>query len=256
MCLCLFAYKNHPQFDLILIHNRDEYYNRKSLPAQFWDDNRHLLAGKDLGSSGTWLGITQTGQWAMVTNFRKKKILKSEQISRGMLVKNFLTSSLAPKDYLQNILSVKNNYADFNLVVGNPAGLYHLSSQQGQLLSLKPGVYGLSNAFLDTPWPKVSEGKKKFLEIIQKKEGFEEDLFLLMKNTTPYPDQTLPNTGMGIEVERLLSSLFVRAPGYGTHSTTLLTISKKGEVHFIEKSYLRQKGQPKIVAFNFKIEKD
>lgn len=256
MCVSFLAYNAHPKFTFILAHNRDEYYSRKSLQARFWDENQELLAGTDLMTGGTWLGITKQCRIALVTNVRKKKTQEIEKISRGMLVKNFLTSTIDAEDYLKNVITAKSNYADFNLILGNlTQSLYYCSSMHEKITKLKPGIYGLSNASLDTPWPKVTDGKTKFQKIIQQEKDFVDDLLTLMKNQTPWPDQALPDTGVGLEVERILSPIFVVTPNYGTHSTTIITLSTKGELTFVENSYLHNKDQPEIVSYSFKQEK-
>ena len=155
MCLILLAIRKHPRYKVVLAANRDEYYDRPSAPPHFWKDRPHLLAGRDLLAGGTWLGITKKGRIAAVTNYRDPLNVRQNAISRGKLVTDFLLGEDDPPVYLERIRRDKDLYNGFNLIVGHRENLYWYSNRKDQVRSLESGVYGLSNRFLDTPWPKI-----------------------------------------------------------------------------------------------------
>jgi len=159
MCLIVFAYNVHPSYRLVLAANRDEFYERPSSSADFWKDYPQVLAGRDLKEGGTWLGITKSGKYAAVTNYRDPSSLKSDSLSRGRLVSSYLTGNQNPDKYLKNISSQVDKYDGFNLLLGDDNNLFVFSSRS-DMQKLKPGIYGLSNHLLDTNWPKVARSKK------------------------------------------------------------------------------------------------
>ena len=159
MCLLLLALHSHPDYKLVIAANRDEYYERPTATAAFWEDAPGLLAGRDLRAGGTWLGITTEGRIAAITNFRAPGSEKSRAPSRGNLVSDFLLGRDSPGDYLSGLEKQAHQYNGFNLIVGRTDELYWYSNRGGQSRSLSPGIYGVSNSLLDTPWPKVTQGK-------------------------------------------------------------------------------------------------
>jgi uncharacterized protein with NRDE domain len=235
MCLSLFAFRHHPNFDLILIHNRDEFLSRPTEPAHFWNDHPTVLAGRDARDGGTWLGVTRSGRWAALTNIRNPSARKEAAPSRGHLVREYLVSEENPAAFLMRLEDRKPAYNGFNLLVGNREELHWLSTHTSAK-RLAPGLYGISNGLLDSPWPKVRIGKQGFARALAEKD-FTEPLFNLMRGTTPARFTELPDTGAGRDTERLLSPLFVQAPGYGTRTTTLMTWDKSGQTAFIERTY-------------------
>jgi uncharacterized protein with NRDE domain len=237
MCLILFAYKVHPSYRLIIAANRDEFYERPSSPAGFWEDAPQVLAGRDLKEGGTWLGITREGKFAAITNYRDPTALRREAPSRGKLVGNFLTGSDSAAAYLEKIAGPSQEYNGFNLIVGDNSDIF-VYSNRGEKQNLTAGIYGLSNRFLDTPWPKVVRGKKSLAAAMNKSgANLEAALFTILANRKAAPDDKLPSTGIGPEWERVLSSIFIESPGYGTRSSTILLVGRNRRVKFVEKVF-------------------
>lgn len=238
MCLILFSYRKHPRYPLILAANRDEFYDRPTHPLEFWEDKPHILAGRDNLSGGTWLGLSRQGRFAGVTNFRSPAELKSDAPSRGLLVSGFLDSGLPPKEYLTSIQGQGDHYNGFNLLAGDGSGLWYYSNMGQTVLELKPGVYGLSNAFLNTPWPKVDKGLRVFKDCIDNdKDIVINDLFHLLSDSLLPPDEVLPDTGVGLAWERLLAPLFIKSKTYGTRSSAVIVIDSSGHMTFSERTY-------------------
>lgn len=238
MCLILFAYQHHPHYPLIMASNRDEYYSRPTAPASFWEDHPNILAGRDLEKQGTWMGISRSGRFAALTNYRDGLSSRQDVRTRGELVSNFLSGSMSAQDYLVEIRKIKDSYNGFNLLVGNVHNLYYYSNIGNKLVQVIPGVHGLSNAWLNTPWPKVTKGKRMLNNCLQHNVQInQEELFSILANAEPFSDEELPDTGVGTEWERTLSSLFISSPTYGTRSSTVLLIDYRGIVHFTERTF-------------------
>ena len=239
MCLITFAYKTHPNYKLILAANRDEFYIRPTRSAQFWKEENQpeLLAGKDLEAGGTWMGITKTGSWGALTNYRDTSWRRETPLSRGDLVLDYLKNVQYPENYLQAIRSRSNLYNGFNLLIGNLDSLFHFSNHTKQITKIEPGIYGLSNAVLNTPWPKLEQAKSDLEKEISKKEVSVENLFQVLKNDTKAPDKSLPNTGIPKEWEKAISSIFIKTENYGTRCSTLLFIDHENKATFIERKY-------------------
>ncbi|MEN6423355.1 MAG: NRDE family protein, partial [Smithella sp.] len=231
------------------------FYERPSSSADFWKDYPQVLAGRDLKNGGTWLGLTRDGKFAAVTNYRDPSSLKSDAPSRGKLVGRYLTGKKNADNYLKKISSQIDQYNGFNLLLGDDDDLFVFSSR-GQKQKLKPGIYGLSNHLLDTPWPKVKRAKKMLKAALEKKgDALEEEIFYLLADRRFPPDAQLPATGIGPEWEKLLSPIFIKSPIYGTRSSTILLIGKNRRVRFVEKVF---DGQPEPwmeSRFSFKLEK-
>lgn len=240
MCLILFAYNYHREFPLIVAANRDEFYERPTAPAHNWSEEPNIYAGRDLVGGGTWLGVTSAGRFAAVTNYRDPSA-EAGRRSRGSLVADFLRSDQIPRDYLGEVASSANEYSGFNLIVGDldkSSSLLYLSNREGQIRELEPGLYGLSNHLLDTPWPKVARGKIEFAGIVDSKEFDRELLFKLLADETPAGDAALPDTGVGLEKERALSPIFIRTPIYGTRCSTVVTFTGERGFHFEERVFV------------------
>lgn len=235
MCLILFAYRTHPDYPLIVAANRDEYTDRPTEPAHFWKDHPDLLAGRDLLKGGTWMGITRRGRFAALTNFRDPFASLKNKKSRGLLVRDYLTTDVPPRDYLKKLSDQHTAYPGFNLLVGSHRELFYYSNQTDAICSISPGIYGLSNALLNSPWPKVVKGKKRIKACLQNLDP--DCLFELLADEEPAPNDKLPDTGIGLEKERLLSPAFIRLPGYGTRSSTVLIVDARGRVYFIERTF-------------------
>ena len=237
MCLILFAWKVHPLYPLILAANRDEFYDRPSQPADFWKHYPQVLAGVDLQEKGTWLGVTKDGRFAAVTNYRDPSSWRHDAPSRGQLVSRFLTGSEDPDRYLQNISRKADRYNGFNLLAGDSRDLF-VYSNRDRIRKLDPGIYGLSNHLLDSPWPKVKRGKKLLSAALDRTgRALEDALFDLLANRVVAPDADLPQTGVTLEWERMLSPMFIKSPGYGTRASTVLMAARNGRIRFVEKVF-------------------
>ncbi len=255
MCLILLAYDCHPAYRLVVAANRDEFLARPTAPAAFWDDAPHLLAGRDLLEGGTWLGITRSGRFAALTNYRDPAAYRQEKPSRGRLVSDFLRSDLTIPSYRELLHREGRRYNGFNLIFGTTEELWYFSSRENLSVPLTPGIHGLSNHLLDTPWPKVSRGREALARLIAPGGAIDpDDLFALLADTTPAPDHLLPDTGVGIERERLLSPLFISTPAYGTRSSTVLLLGRDGQATFRERTFDAGKEQPRTGVFRFGIE--
>ena len=236
MCLILFAYKTHPAYKLIVAANRDEFYHRPTSQAAFWEDDKRVLAGRDLEAGGTWMGVNTAGQLAMLTNYRDLKNIKPEAPSRGFLVSDFLQNEQEASEYLHHISMKGDQYNGFNLVTGNAEELYYYGNYQEGVQQIKPGVHGLSNALLNTEWPKVNKGRERLQSVIG--DDFDvEDLFSVLKDDVKAPDVELPDTGVGLEMERMLSPMFIQSANYGSRCSTVLTVTHSGHFTFIERTY-------------------
>ena len=237
MCLLVFSYKQHPQYHLILAANRDEDYARPTRAAQFWEDHPYLLAGKDETRGGTWMGITQNGSFSALTNYRDPTLVKKDGPSRGHLVLNFLIEADSPLDYLEKVDRKAGMYSGFNLLVGNQQQLGYYSNQQQEIRPLMPGLYGLSNHLLDTPWPKVKTAKQELKKIVGKNTVSIEDLFELLADEREANEEELPDTGISSELEKKVSPIFIKSDSYGTRSSSVLLIDQQGTVTFEERRF-------------------
>lgn len=253
MCLILFAWKVHQNFPLIFLANRDEFYERPTAPAAFWEDAPGLLAGRDLREGGTWLGVTRRGRLAALTNYRDPATLKDIAPSRGRLVSDFLRGRRAPEAYLRRLSPRAARYNGFSLLVGNPDELHYFSNRGAQT-RLLPGIHGISNHLLDTPWPKVERGKQALRDLLQREKApSPEALLALLADRSRPPDEALPVTGVGLEWERVLSPLFIASQAYGTRSSTVLLIDHRGHVTFIERVFNGDPESWMTSRFDFRI---
>ena len=255
MCLIVFAYQYHPRYPLILAANRDEFYERPTSKASFWEDHPDVLAGRDMKYGGTWMGITRAGRFAAITNFRDMTEFREHPLSRGLMVKEFLTNHQSPENHIKSIIARQDEYNGFNLVVGDMQGLYCYSNRDLGWHNLTAGMYGLSNHLLDTPWPKVVKGKQSFKKILSSRSGpTPEAIFHMLSDRSLPETESLPDTGVGIEWERILSPVFITSPTYGTRSSTILYISTRNQVTFIEKTIESPSDEKSIVTYEFSIE--
>jgi len=243
MCLILIAQQVRPDYPLILLANRDEYYVRPTVPLAFWPEAPNVLAGRDLQAGGTWLGMNRRGRLAAVTNFRESQTGRDAGRSRGLLVNDFLTGDLDPGAFGDRVARSSHVYRGFSLILGDlckPAeiALHYYSNRDRSPLRIATGIHGLSNHLLDTPWPKVQRGKTALEALLQESaELAPESLLALMGDQTPPPDAELPDTGVGLAAERLLSTAFIASTDYGTRSTSLILVRRDGAVTFGERTY-------------------
>lgn len=238
MCLALLAYDTHPRYRLILAANRDEQYRRPSKAAGFWPDSPQILAGRDLDKNGTWLGMTLKGRFAFLTNYRQPGTNHPDAKSRGILVSDFLRGNEAPEPYLARVRREDDGYNGYNLIAGEGDSVCYHSNRSGEIRKLGAGIYGLSNHLLDTPWPKVARGKETLFGLLER-EGppLIDGLFEMLADHSRPEDAHLPDTGIGLEWERLLSAAFITSAEYGTRSSTVVLIGRDGGATFIEQSF-------------------
>jgi uncharacterized protein with NRDE domain len=237
VCLIALAWRAHPAYRLIVAANRDEYFARPAAPADFWEDHTHILAGRDLEAGGTWLGITLEGRFAALTNYRNPADRRSGVPSRGALVSDFLGGDAGPAEYVKRVQKTATSYNGFSLLVGDEDSLWFFSNRGSPPLRVAPGVHGLSNHLLDTPWPKVEKAKARLASQLDK--PFAVDAaFELLSDTRHAPSAELPSTGVSLELEERLSAIrILAAGGYGTRCSTALCFGKDGRVEFHERSY-------------------
>jgi len=256
MCLILFAYRHHPRYRLIVAANRDEFLDRPSAPAAFWPEHPHLLGGKDLKSGGTWLGITRAGRIAAITNYRDPRSVMEGAPSRGHLVTRFLTGDISPFDYMTTVAKEAHIYNGFNLLAGDRTDLYHFSNRNGVVSALEPGIHGISNNLLNTPWPKLTRGKRLFREALALDEKHLPDaLFRVLADDYRPHDADLPDTGVGLTWERVLSTIFIdHRPVYGTRSSTVLLIDNDNRVTFRERTFNSTPGTREEAGYHFVID--
>jgi uncharacterized protein with NRDE domain len=219
MCLIIFAWQLDPMRPLIVAANRDEFHARPARPFAAWSDLPGVHAGRDLEAGGTWMGVGLENRFAALTNIRDPKQIAGAR-SRGELVAAYLAGSISPSTYLQSVTDRLDKYAGFNLLVGDGRELWHLNSGSALPQRLAPGLYGLCNADLDTPWPKVERSKAAFMQALDAQDP--EPMFNLLGDRHVPRDAELPGTGVPLETERLLASAFIVSPRYGTRTSTLL----------------------------------
>jgi len=239
MCLIVFAWRPEHDVPLLLAANRDEFYARPTLPLAAWEDAPQVLAGRDLQAGGTWLGLGPGGRFAALTNIRDP-LQPPGHRSRGDLVARFLTSGIGLDDYLREVRGRSAEYAGFNLLLGivepgQAPRLMYFNARQGEPVALAAGVYGLSNAALDAPWPKLIKAREALAA--QLDDPLENELLAALNDPEPAADADLPDTGVGLATEKLLSSVFIASPSYGTRASTLVTLRSDGRRRIVERSY-------------------
>jgi uncharacterized protein with NRDE domain len=240
----------------VLAANRDEFFDRPTAPASFWDDQPSLLAGRDLRGGGTWLGVTRSGRVAAVTNFRDPSKIRADAASRGDLVTGFLLEDVAAAEYAARVVADGERYNPFALLVADGSQMWFCSNEGPTSAPVQPGVHGLSNHLLDTAWPKVERGRQALSEVIRSADGsrYVESLSSMLADRSTAPDAELPSTGVGIERERVLSSMFIATPDYGTRSSTVLLIDREGEVTLAETTFSRTGESTHFAEFTFRID--
>lgn len=253
MCLILLAWRVHPEFPCVLAANRDESHGRATAVADWWPGVAGILAGRDLHAGGTWLGVTRRGQFAALTNFRDSGVRRAEAPSRGMLVSELLESGRSVQESLNYLRTAGPRYNPFNILFSDGRGLGIYESILGEGRELGPGVFGLSNHLLDTPWPKVQNAKTALTAALADPRDTDTILHLL-RDDRPASDGDLPRTGATLDWERLLSSAFVRAADYGTRCSTLLRIDERGGTVFHEWSWDRRGEAIGTRCFEFALE--
>jgi uncharacterized protein with NRDE domain len=241
MCLITLAYNCHPNYQLIVAANRDERYARSTAPLHWWEDAPGILAGRDLEQMGTWMGITKSGRFAALTNFRDPSQPQDNKRTRGGLVRGFLEGEKDPEYYLEDVSKHRDEYQGFNLLVGDTRSLWYYANVDDRIIRLSPGVYGLSNHLLDTDWPKVLKGKSGLSRCIDNREQVDPGcLFEMLSDAEPAGEEELPDTGVKREWEKQLSPIFIKTAHYGTRSSAVLMVGRDREVIFIERTFSHQ----------------
>lgn len=240
MCLILLALGAHPDYRLVLAANRDEFYDRPTAPAAPWADAPEVIAGRDLRAGGTWLGVTRCGRWAAITNHRDGPDTLARPPSRGALVGDYLRGAAAPDAYAAELTRSMHEYAGFNLLIGDAASAWWISNRAPDLAGpIEPGIHGLSNALLDTPWPKVVRGRSEMeMLLASDRHPDPERLLKLLLDRTYAADHALPETGVGRDLERALSASFIATPDYGTRSSTAILIHRGGRIELVERTHV------------------
>ncbi|MCX8056052.1 MAG: NRDE family protein [Ignavibacteria bacterium] len=253
MCILVFAHKYHPDYKFIFAGNRDEFYERPTKNASIWGENPKILSGIDLKSNGIWLGVAverndgiPTGDFVVVTNYRDFYNYKEDKSlrSRGLLALDFLMNNYKMNlsgnrfsDFGNFLLTNSKKYNPLNLIYGNFEQLFYYSNVKNTTMLISPGIHGLSNSFLDVPWPKVHWTKLRFADIINNSNDLINDLLELLLTQTQFDDELLPDTGVGLEYERLLSSIFIKSEKYGTRASTIILVDYQNNLVFLERSY-------------------
>jgi uncharacterized protein with NRDE domain len=234
------AWQASPAARLAVAANRDEFLARPTATAAWWADAPDVLAGRDLRSGGTWLGVTRTGRFAALTNFRDlTAVRRNDAPSRGALVGDFLRGKESAADYVSRVRASAGAFDGFNLLVSDDDELLSFSNVEGDPVSLNPGVYGLSNHLLETPWPKVVAARARLAHALadsQDAEELEGRLLALLGDRSLASDDTLPDTGLPLDWERALSAAFVALPDYGTRASTAVVATGE-RVRFVERSF-------------------
>ncbi|AUL99839.1 NRDE family protein [Pseudothauera hydrothermalis] len=253
MCLIVLAWRAHHDYPLVVAANRDEFLARPASAAHWWPDAPEILAGRDLEGGGTWLGVSRNGRFAALTNFRDPALRREGAPSRGLLVRDCLKTRDDAAQTLAGIAARSAHYAAFNLLVsdGEQLGLY--ASTTGEVRLLTPGIYGLSNHLLDTPWPKVRLARERFAAALGD-EPDEAAILALLRDREHAADEHLPHTGVGLEWERWLSPAFIRAPGYGTRCSTFLAVRRDGQVRLREWTWAADGTLASEATYGFTIE--
>jgi len=250
MCLMTFNWLNHPDYKLILVANRDEFFDRPSAPINYWASG--FYAGKDLRGGGTWMGIHPDGRFAAITNYRDIQNIRKNAITRGNLVKDFLEGNEDPYSYLEKVKINMQDYDGFNLLVAQDDRMFYLSNYGEEIIEVKPGYHTLSNILMDSTWPKEKLALDQLKKNIQSSSVSHDDLLGLLKSEEILPDNLLPNTGATLVQERALSAQFVRlADYYGTVNTTALLWGHDGKVILKERTYYyKEEAEDNLILFN------
>ena len=253
MCLIVFANDIHPRYRLILAANRDEYRDRPAEPAAFWPDHPQVLAGRDRLAGGTWLGVTTDGRLAAVTNYRDPRQQVLDPPSRGRLVADFLAGITDIPAFQTRLNRDGTIYDGFNLLYGTVDELHYFTNRGGSSGPVKPGIHTLSNHLLDTRWPKAIAARERLVTILGNSSIVAEELFAALSDPVPFADGLLPDTGIGLERERLLSPIFIEGSEYGTRSTTVILVDRDNRVCFRERTFDARQLVTSDKQFDFRI---
>ncbi|MBV7485873.1 NRDE family protein [Bordetella sp. BOR01] len=238
MCLAVLALHSVADLPVLIAANRDEFHARPTQPATAWPGRPAIYAGRDLRAGGTWMGVDERGRYAVVTNFRDPLHILADAPSRGALVEDYLRGNASPADYAAAVYQRGACYNGFNLIVGDTATAWYAGNRDGGPRALPPGIYAVSNHLLDTPWPKLARTKAAFRQVLRSAPQPDlPALYATLFDRTPADDASLPDTGIGLARERLLSSPFIVSPDYGTRGSTILALHADGRGELHERRY-------------------
>lgn len=254
MCILFIAVNQHTKYPLIIAANRDEFHKRPTLASHFWDKHKSVLAGKDLTAGGTWMGMNKSGRIAALTNIRAPGKERTNAVSRGELVANYLIKNHPDSEYLKSLQTSHQNYNGYNLLFGKVGNLQVYNSFENTTYGLNNGVYGLSNASLNSPWPKLDAGRKALADYCRQSGDLHyERLFELLMNDVAASDEELPKTGVPLDWERKLSSIFIAGEDYGTRSSTILLVDNNHNCLWEERSFDTKANLTEQREFSFTI---
>lgn len=240
MCLLVLAWGVHPRYRLVVAANRDEYHARPAAPLAKWPEPPGILAGRDLRAQGAWLGLDPARRFGVVTNFRELQEPRPAAPSRGALIPHYLSGSQSAQQFCAGLAPAAAEYAGFNLLLADGGSLCYASNRAAPFArALPPGVYGLSNELLDTPWPKLVRVKARFQQWLADPHGAAAGLFALLADRTPAAEGAapLPTGGLPPEWERILSAPFVMHPLYGTRCSTVVLLEPGGGLNLAERRF-------------------
>ena len=240
MCLAVIAYRSHPDWPIVIVANRDEFHDRPSTAMHVWDSEPQVLAGRDLRAGGTWLGLNARSEIALLTNVREPGRFSPGALSRGKLVESFLLGSTSASSFADQAVLGSNIYNGYNLLVMDATEAFVVSNRpEPNVIRLEPGIHGLSNASLNTPWPKLTRTTEAVRSLFHPHTDPDpQRLIKVLQDDIPPPESEIPQTGLSPERERLLASPFIRSLDYGTRCTTILMRHRSGMTLAQELRYL------------------
>lgn len=237
MCLIAFAWRTHPAHDLIVAANRDEFHQRPTQAAHAWPDAPGVFAGRDRQAGGAWCGVGPDGRFAAVTNVREPDPPVAGMASRGALVADYLAGQASARTYCEQVDARRQAYGGFNLLIGDREDLFYVSNRDDRgILGIPPGLHALSNGVWGDAWPKTRRALAGLRTSIAGPEVLPADLLRLLADDTP-AEKPLPDTGVGEDMERFLSPVFVRGELYGTRASTIILRDSDGGFIMVEQSF-------------------
>ncbi len=254
MCFVLVAFRTHHEYPLVVAANRDEYYQRAATAARWWETEPPILAGRDEEAGGAWFGVRGDGRFGIVTNRRAPSTPRDGIRSRGELIPWLLSHSGILPAFHRHLDEAAAQFNAYNLLYGDLSSLYFYDNHRQRHEALEPGIYALSNAFLDTPWPKVEAGRRRFAQLVSAPRLDQQALFGLLRDDRVYPAESLPDTGIGTARERALSAIFIDDGDYGTRCSTVLTVDARGRVRFEERSHAGARRGDDVAAYAFELD--
>jgi uncharacterized protein with NRDE domain len=256
MCLILFAINSHPKYKFVLAANRDEFFDRPTLPAAPWGDNKDVFGGRDERSKGTWLGFRRDGRFVAITNYRDGDAHIAQSKSRGELSRTYLLKQQPAQDFLHDVSRQRSDFSGYNLLLSDDGfdSIVHYSNKSDALTVVNDGLHGLSNALLNTAWPKVTLGKQKLSTIIAEQNIKLSNLIDLLADRRQHPASALPKTGVPVKIEKALSPMFIEMEGYGTRCSTAILVDQNNHLEFLEVTFGERGEVLKRTRFSMQLE--